>query len=293
MTCIACHCFGFECTKRNYDELPERQILPPLLLQRTNTLTFPPHNHPRIIPHRDLSISTCQPSTQSSIPLPRRLRAWTPTRAPLIPAPHPQPLLRTQLQLPIQLITRILPMDEIAEPASHAPLPAIEPTTRLAEIGDGRELAVDGARGVPARVEGVAGFLRRVFVLEACVDVTDKMIVIIITDNHLLNLAKLAHLAPKVLVESIKVVLQLAGVHLDLGVVGRVLVEVGEQDGLAVRRLDVFAGAAVAVAACADLVVEGAVDFVGFGTEDAGEVVRHCVSLWSGLRGELEGGCCW
>lgn len=65
-------------------------------------------------------------------------------------------------------------------------------------------------------------------------------------------------------------VLQLAWVHLVLRVVGRVLVEVGEQDGLAVRGLDVFARAAVAVSAGADFVVEGAVDFVLFGAEDGG-----------------------
>lgn len=70
-------------------------------------------------------------------------------------------------------------------------------------------------------------------------------------------------------------VLQLARVHLDLGVVGRVLVQVRQQDGLAVRRLDVLARAPVAVPARSDLVVEGTVDLVGFGPEDTGEVVRH------------------
>ena len=64
-------------------------------------------------------------------------------------------------------------MDEIAESASHASFPAIEPAACFAEICDGRQLAVDGARGVPAGVKGVAGFLRRVFVFEACVDVAD------------------------------------------------------------------------------------------------------------------------
>ena len=97
-------------------------------------------------------------------------------------------------------------------------------------------------------------------------------IVIIITNHHLLGLAVFAHFAPKVLVEGVKVVLQLARVHLVLGVVGRVLVEVGQEDGLRVRGLDVLAAAAVAVAAGADLVVEGAVDFVLLGAEDGGEV---------------------
>jgi hypothetical protein len=101
-------------------------------------------------------------------------------------------------------------------------------------------------------------------------------IIVIITDDHLLNLPKLAHLAPEVLVESVKVVLQLTRVHLVLWVVGRVLIQVWEEDGLAVGGLDVFSRAAVPVAARADLVVEGTVYFVGFGTEDTGKVVRHC-----------------
>lgn len=81
--------------------------------------------------------------------LPRRLRTRTPTRTLLIPSPRPQPLLRPKLQLPIQLRTRFLAMYEIAEPTPHAALAAVQPTTSLSEIGDGRQLAVDGSRGVP------------------------------------------------------------------------------------------------------------------------------------------------
>jgi hypothetical protein len=92
---------------------------------------------------------------------------------------------------------------------------------------------------------------------------------------HLLNLPIFAHL-----VERIEVVLQLACIHLVLGVVRRVLVEVREEDSLRVRRLDMFAGTAVAVAVGADFVVEAAVDFVLFGAEDGGEVVCHGVYVW-------------
>lgn len=67
-------------------------------------------------------------------------------------------------------------------------------------------------------------------------------------------------------------VLQLTGVHLVFGIVGRVLVEVWEEDGLRVGGFDVFARAAVAVAAGADFVVEGAVYFVLLGAEDGGEI---------------------
>ena len=64
-------------------------------------------------------------------------------------------------------------MDEVAEAAAHAALAAVEPAARLPEVGDGRQLAVDGPRGVPAAVEGVAGLLGRVLVFEARVDVAD------------------------------------------------------------------------------------------------------------------------
>jgi len=64
-------------------------------------------------------------------------------------------------------------MNEITETASNTSFPAIQSATRFAEIRDGRELAVDGPRRVPAGVEGVAGLLRRVFVLEARVDIAD------------------------------------------------------------------------------------------------------------------------
>lgn len=99
-----------------------------------------------------------------------------------------------------------------------------------------------------------------------------RTIIIIIANNDLLRLAVLAHFAPKVLVEGVKVVLQLARVHFVFWVVGRVLVQVGQEDGLRVRGFDVLAAAAVAVPAGANFVVEGAVYFVLLRAEDGGEV---------------------
>jgi hypothetical protein len=66
-------------------------------------------------------------------------------------------------------------------------------------------------------------------------------IVVIVAYDDLLDLAKLAHLAPEIFVESVKVVLQLGRVHLVLRVVGWVLVKIWEEDGLRVRRFDMFA----------------------------------------------------
>lgn len=104
-----------------------------------------------------------------------------------------------------------------------------------------------------------------------------RTVIIIVAYYELLNQSVLTQLAPDVLVKGIKVHLHLLGVHLVLWVVRRVLVQIGQQDRLAVRRLDVLARASVSVTARADFVVEGAVDLVLLGTEDGGEVVGHDV----------------
>ena len=106
-------------------------------------------------------------------PLSRRRR--TPAHAPLVATPLLQPLARAHVQIAVQLGGGLLPVDEVAETAADAALAAVEATARLAEIGDGGQLAVDGAPRVPAAVERVAGFLRVLFVLEAHVDVADEI----------------------------------------------------------------------------------------------------------------------
>jgi len=98
-------------------------------------------------------------------------------------------------------------MYKIAEASTDAAFATIEPTARFSEIGNGGKFAVDGATGVPARVERVAGFLCIIFVLEARIDVADEMVIVIVAHDHFLYLAVLAHLTPKILVEGVKVVL--------------------------------------------------------------------------------------
>lgn len=106
---------------------------------------------------------------------PLRGRCRAPAHAPLIAASLLKPLPRAHIQIAVQLRRRLLPVNEVAEAAADAALAAVEATARFSEIGDGRQLAVDGATGVPARVERVAGFLRVFFVLEAHVDVADEV----------------------------------------------------------------------------------------------------------------------
>lgn len=130
------------------------------------------------VSHHSNNVFGLQARTSSTcplIPLPRRFRTRTPRHTPLIPPPSPQPLLRPQLQLTIQLWTRLLPMNEIAESTPHTAFPTVQTTACFSEIGHGREFAVDGTGGVPARVERVAGLLGGIFVFETCIDVADEI----------------------------------------------------------------------------------------------------------------------
>lgn len=177
-------------------------------------------------------------------------------------------------------------MNKVTKAAAHATFATVETTARLAEVGDGAELAVDGPGGVPAAIQIIAGLLRRLLVLEARIDVADQMVVVVVADDQLLELAVLAHLAPDVLVEGVKVILQLRGVHAVLGVEGGVLVQVRHQDRLAVGRLDVFSRATVAVAAGADLVVEGAIHLFRLWLRArAGKVSRVLLTKGSPTKG--------
>ena len=71
-------------------------------------------------------------------------------------------------------------MNEIAETASNTSFSTVQSAACFAEIGDRRELAVDGARRVPAGVQGVAGFLRGVFVLESRVDISYEIFLLLV-----------------------------------------------------------------------------------------------------------------
>lgn len=104
-------------------------------------------------------------------------------------------------------------MDEVAESAAHTSLATIESAASLAEVRHGTELGVDGPSCVPPAVQALACRLRRILVLESRIHVADQVIVVVVAHHHLFNLAKLAHLAPEVLVESVEVVLKLRGRH--------------------------------------------------------------------------------
>jgi hypothetical protein len=150
-----------------------RQIMTHDVTSESNLFrTHKPNAHPSApnsIP------SKLKAPTAISSPLPRRLRAWTPRQAALIPAALAQPLLGRQRELAVELVAGLLAVDEVAEAAAHAAVARVEAAAGLPEVRHGRQLAVYGPPRVPARVERVAGLLRRVLVFEARVDIADQI----------------------------------------------------------------------------------------------------------------------
>ena len=102
-------------------------------------------------------------------------------------------------------------------------------------------------------LDGVSGVL---LVLEPSVNVANKVIANIIADMHFFNLAIFRQLDKEILVDVVKVLLDLGFCQRAVGVVRRVVVNVGDKDGLREIGLDVFPGAPVAVSACSDFEVE-------------------------------------
>jgi hypothetical protein len=130
----------------------------------------------RFLPY--LCIFQPAPGNLSPLPsphLPLHRRRRTPAHAPLVPATLLKPLAGAHVEIAIELRAGLLAMDEVAEAAADAALARVEAAARLAEVGDGRQLAVDGAARVPAAVERVTGLLAVLLVLEAHVDVADEI----------------------------------------------------------------------------------------------------------------------
>lgn len=102
-----------------------------------------------------------------------RLWGGGPGGSLLVLAGHSEPLLGGEGEFAVELVAGVLAVDKVAEAAAHAALARIKAAAGFAKVGDGGELAVDGATRVPAGIQLVACLLGAVFVFETGVDVAD------------------------------------------------------------------------------------------------------------------------
>lgn len=222
--------------------------------------------------------------------IPPRMTWRAQAPAPAAAAAHPIAAVPPE-ELPPQLPPDQLHVHEIAVTASVAAVLLELAACGLAEVGDRREIGDDGAAVVEPALERLQGGGGVVLLLELDVDVANHVVGEIVADVEALDLAELAELLKDILVEVLEVLLDLARVdRLALGVdsggdhVGP-LVHVRQEQSRRDRRPVVEAGAAVTVAAGADLEVEGAVHAVLLGAENRCQVLRHGLivvdSLWA------------
>lgn len=182
---------------------------------------------------------------------------------------------------PTEVSSDELDVHEVAIPAAVTAVLLKLPTRGLAEVGDGREISDDGAGVVEPSVERVKGLGGLVLLAELDVDVADHVVGEIVADIEALDLTELCELREDVLVEVLEVLLDLARVqglplriHAGRDHVGA-LVHVRQQQRGRDAWPVVQPRAPVAVAAGADLEVEGTVDAVLLRPEDRCQMLRH------------------
>lgn len=223
----------------------------------------------------------------------------TPAPAPTNRTPAPNPERVRRKKLPPQVPTYQLNMHEVAVTTAVTAILLILPTSRLTEISNRREFSNDRPPGVKSPVQRGKRLGSLILLPELHINIADHVIGKVITDIERLNLAEFRKLEEDILIEILKVLLNLARIDrltlqsanktaikkvnvtefvernrirfylwVDAGGdhVGS-LVHVGEEEGGGDAGAVVEARAAVAVSAGADLEVEGAVNAVLLGAE--------------------------
>ncbi|TKR92948.1 hypothetical protein L596_007497 [Steinernema carpocapsae] len=183
-------------------------------------------------------------------------------------------------------------MHEVAEGALAATSQFVLTAASFAEVGDRRELGVNRLAVEPAVLQGLHTAFGVVFAGELHVNVADHVFSNVVAHVHLLNLAVLlVQFGEDLLEEVVEVILFLFVVLADLRkrvrlahVDDRVVVEVFQQNRLGERRHDVRSGALVAMTACADLEIEGAVNFILLSSVNGSQILGS---------GEMSHGCGW
>jgi hypothetical protein len=217
-----------------------------------------------------------------AVPGPGRATAaavWA--RAAAAPAVAPEGAMQVAKQLPPQVPADLLDVHKVAVSAAVAAVLLELPAGGLPEVSHRRELGDDGAARVVAALQRLQGAGRLLLLAELHVHVPDHVVREVVADVEALDLAVLAQLHEDVLVEVLEVLLdplRVDGVALRVHARGdhvRPLVHVAEQQRRGDGRLVVQAGAPVAVAACADLEVEGAVHAVLLRAKDGRKMLSH------------------
>lgn len=192
----------------------------------------------------------------------------------------PGPMQVPKQPLP-QVSADLLDVHEVAVPTTVAAVLFILPAGGLPEIGHRRELDNDRAAGVVPPRQRLQRSGGLILLPELNIHIADHVVGEVVTHVEALDLAVLAEFLKDVLVEILEVgldLLRVDGVALSINSRGdhvRTQVHVGEQQRRRDRRLVVQAGASVAMAARADLEVEGAVHAVLLRAKDGSEVLGH------------------
>jgi len=180
-------------------------------------------------------------------------------------------------------------MHEIAESPTGALPHFILTTTRLPEVGDRRQLPINGLPIEPPIVDIIYSFLCVLFVTELHIDIPHQVIPQIIAHIHLLDLPIfILQLQKHVLEEIIIMLLRLDIPHYAHGsrqrgdslltrdgFVLRVLIHVLQKDGLRERRFVVKTRALVAMTTRTNFEVEGTIHLVLFCSKDGCKVFSH------------------
>lgn len=164
------------------------------------------------------------------ITVPPVMRARAPATAPTFSKPAVPPK-----ELPPQLPADHLYMHEVTVSPSVAAILLILAACRLAEICHWREISYDRTARVKSTLQRLQGSCGVVFLLELNINVANHVVGEVVTNVQALDLTELAQLFEDVLVEILKVLLDLAGIdRLALGVNARrdhvrPMVHVGEK----------------------------------------------------------------
>jgi hypothetical protein len=108
------------------------------------------------------------------------------------------------------------------------------------EICNGREFSPKWPSCIEAVVQTLDGISSILLILESGIDISDKMVANVIADMHFLDLAVFRQLNKEILIDVVKVLLDLWFGEGAVGVVGGVVVDVGDEDSLREVGLDVF-----------------------------------------------------